>query len=53
MGQIYTTRMKAVLISQRSGLKYVNFEIHEKLEVIEYTVNIEQLTKEKHGHGSH
>jgi len=57
-GSIYTceqifSHMKAVLSPQRSWLIPVHAEACVKLKVTKYTPDIEQLTKEKQGQGSH
>jgi len=50
--QIFS-HMKAVLSPQRSCLTAVHAEACVKREVTKYTPDIEQLTKEKQGQGSH
>ena len=57
-GSTYTceqifSHMKAVLSPQRSCLTPVRAEACLKLKVTTYTPDIEQLTKEKQGQGSH
>jgi len=57
-GSTYTceqifSHMKAVLSPQRSCLTPVHAAACVKLKVTKYTPDIEQLTKEKKGQGSH